>query len=290
MYKLRFFSSFGPSLECKNILERLCETHLLNEYGKDKKIFITNGDDYTHVVILNIAMPVIPSHIPKKNVIGFAFEPIQYLGLTPWFIEYAKNNIGKYLIGDKGNLPEPFLEHYAYMWHITPLKEIPIKTNTISIMVSQKYDMTGHKYRHELTKRILNENLPVDIYGRGCKMYPNTFKQLKGEFSEIEPYKTYDFHIVIENTQSNHYFSEKLTNTLLCGATPVYLGCKNIDNYFPEQIISLSGEVNKDIELIKNIINNPGLYKKCIDIGKVKQRISLIQNIEHLFSDNFPVS
>ena len=68
MYKLRFFSSFGPSLECKNILERLCETHLLNEYGKDKKIFITNGDDYTHVVILNIAMPVIPSHIPKKNV------------------------------------------------------------------------------------------------------------------------------------------------------------------------------------------------------------------------------
>ena len=49
-------------------------------------------------------MPRIPAHIPKKNVIGLAYEPIFYLGLTEQFIEYAKANIGTYYIGDKGVL------------------------------------------------------------------------------------------------------------------------------------------------------------------------------------------
>ena len=33
--------------------------------------------------------------------------------------------------------------------------------------------------------------------------------QLKGDFVNHEPYLDYNFHIAIENIQSNHYFSEK---------------------------------------------------------------------------------
>ena len=128
--RIRIFSSFGKSENCKDIYERLCESHLLDNYGPNNEIYITNDDDYTHVLILNTAMPQIPSHIPKKNVIGLAFEPVVYLGLTNEFVEYAKNNIGKYFIGDKMGLPEPFIEHFSYMWHNPPLKYKPIKKKT----------------------------------------------------------------------------------------------------------------------------------------------------------------
>jgi hypothetical protein len=176
------------------------------------KDIITINDDYTHAIIINTAMPVL-KNIPKENVIGLAFEPVQFLGLTQQFIEYAKKYIGKYLIGDRINLPPLFVEHYGYMWHITPLTYLPQKKNIMSIMISQKNSAKGHIYRHELVQKILSSNLPIDIYGRGC-IYYNAIKdsRLKGTFENNEPYESYQFHICIENFRASHYFSEKITN------------------------------------------------------------------------------
>lgn len=283
MYRIRFFSSFGDSSKCKEIYERLCQVKLIPDYGENNRIYITNDDDYTHVIILNTAMPDI-SHIPKTNVIGLAFEPIQFLGLTQQFVSYAEKYIGRYLIGNKYNLPSPFTEHYGYMWHTPPLENVPSKNKTISLMVSDNQLMPGHKYRHEMVKRILTENLPIDIYGRGCKMYNEYSSQLKGTFEGKEPYLDYKFHIAIENVQSNHYFSEKITDTLLCGTTPIYLGCQNIDNYFPGSIIKLTGDIENDIQLLKDIIQDPDRYQKNIMVDSVKDKISLIKNIDNVFA------
>jgi hypothetical protein len=284
MYKIKFFSSFCDSANCKEVFERLCEMKVFTDKGLCKDIQITLGEDYTHVIILNTAMPVIPAHIPKQNVIGLAFEPLIYLNLTKNFVDYAVKNIGKYFIGDKLNLPNPFIEHYSYMWHVTPLKHIPIKMNKMSIMISMKYHTFGHKYRHELTSRILSEKLPIDIYGRGCKAYNVDSPHLKGEFDNIEPYESYDFHIAIENVESNHYFSEKITNPLLNGTTPIYWGCKNIESYFPNEVIRLIGNVEQDIRLIKDILENPEKYKRHIDLEKIKTEIYLLQNLENIFT------
>ena len=290
MYVLKFYCSYSSGDIFKEIYERLCETQNLDYYGEGKKVHITNGDDYTHIIIINTAMPEIPNNIPKENVIGLAFEPFPYLGLSATFIEYATKYIGKYYIGDKKNLPECFKEHYAYMPHITPLKIIPNKTKTMSLIFSNKSDLNGHKYRHTLVKRILDENLPVDIYGRGCRLYENynmkSHPQLKGTFNKLEPYENYKYHIAIENIQSNHYFSEKITNTLLCETIPIYLGCKNINSYFPEQVIHLTGDVDKDILMISSILENPENHTKVIDVFKIKQTIGLIQNIDNVFDNS----
>jgi len=288
-YCIKFFDSTTKSDVYKEIYERLCETHLLDFYGPDKRVHITAGDDYTHVIIVNTAMPPIPPHIPKQNVIGLAFEPLPYLGLTKAFVNYAQKHIGTYYIGDKQGLPSCFTEQYAYMFHVTPLKSIPDKPKIISMIFSTKSNLDGHKYRHTLVKRILDDNLPIDIYGRGCRLYENYqmkhHSQLKGNFDNYEPYLDYQFHIAIENIQSNHYFSEKITNALLCGSIPVYLGCKNIESYFPEQSLVLTGRVETDITLIKNILREPEKYRKEINVPKVKQTIGLIQNIDVVFNN-----
>jgi hypothetical protein len=283
-FRIRIFSSFGDSVKCKEIYERLCESTKLENYGPNKEIYITNDDDYTHVLILNTAMPNIPSHIPKQNVVGLAFEPIVFLGLTQEFLNYAIKNIGKYFIGDTMGLPLPFTEHFSYMWHNPPPKTSPVKTKLISMMVSEKASQDGHKYRHQLIHQILQTNLPIDIYGRGCQYYKHLNDQrIKGEFNESEPYDDYHFHICIENCQSNHYFSEKIMNPLLAETVPVYQGCRNIDSYFPGMVISITGNISSDIEMLRQIVFNSQQYKKEIDLGYVKNVVYLLRNIKSIY-------
>jgi hypothetical protein len=222
-----------------------------HDYGPD--YIFTNNDDYTHAVIINTAMPKLA--VSKENVIGLAFEPIEYLGLTKEFIEYAGKYIGKYFIGTKYNLPEPFIEYFSFMWHCTPItREIINKTKIMSIIFSEKQNAPGHKYRYELIQKILETNLPIDIYGRGCNILKHVNdERLKGTFSEMEPYIDYKYHIAIENFRHQSYISEKFMNALICKCIPVYYGAYNIDAYFPKSCIKLSGNIIDDIKLISEI-------------------------------------
>lgn len=272
MIKIKCFSSFCDSEHCKRDLIKLYRLNDDSDYSN--KYIFTSDDNYTHAIIINIAMPDLK--IPKENVIGLAWEPLPFLRLSPQFIEYAKKYIGKYFIGTKDNLPEPFIEHYAYIWH-DPLQDyIPTKNRLMSIMVSQKNYAPGHQYRHQLVKRILSENLPIDIWGRGCQYYGND-DRIKGEFGHLssEPYENYKFHICIENFVTPHYFSEKITNTLLSSTTPIYLGCENIDQYLPDSVIKLTGNVNNDIKLLKNICENPEKYNIKIDANRVREIVHI---------------
>jgi hypothetical protein len=283
--KIRFFSSFCDTENCKNVYERLCETHLNPLYGTN--FVFTVGDDYTHAIIINTAMPKL--HIAKSNVIGLAFEPPLFLRLTQEFVNYAEKSIGKYFIGEIHdsfkNAVTVFREKYAFMWHITPLTYVPTKTRLISVMVSNRNDAVGHKYRHKLVQAILRTGLPVDIYGRGCQFYDRTNdSRIKGEFTELEPYESYAFHICIENFQTNHYFSEKITNALLCGTVPVYLGCRSIEEYFNNSVVLMSGVIEKDMVLLEELCVNPEKFRKAIDVREVKKRISLTENLGDLFA------
>ena len=283
MIKIRIFCSFAsPGSDCS---KPFIETSELKDDPEYNTVYcFTNDDDYTHAILLNTPMPELK--IPKENVIGLAFEPIQFLGLTPQFVDYAQKYIGKYFIGSKGDLPAPFMEHFAYMWHITPLKEVKQeKTNLMSIMISNKLQAEGHKYRHVLANKILESNLPIDIYGHGCKYYWKTSdNRLKGEFKDqrlmLEDYK---YHICIENYESSHYFSKNIMDTLLYNTVPIYMGCVNIDTYFPQNVIHLTGDVEKDWKLLKDICNYPDKYSRKINIDEVKHTISIKRLIENNF-------
>ena len=132
MIVVKFFSDFCTSEQC--IQEFSSLSRFLNLNFEDK-IRFTTQEDYTHVVILNRATPSLEK-IPKKNVLGLACEPVQFLNLYNGFIDYAKEKIGIYYIGEKGNLPEPFVEHHGFMYfqYNAVIKEIPLKTKLMSII------------------------------------------------------------------------------------------------------------------------------------------------------------
>lgn len=278
---IRFFSDFENSINLKKTIENMNDCKNVNYKG----ITITSGDDYTHVVIFNKGMPNI-SHIPKENVLGFALEPLPFLYLSESFIEYAQKYIGKYFIGDKLNLPDPFIESNAYLWYNLQNAPELDKTKRMSIMISQKQVAPGHEHRHQLVREILSRNLPVDIYGRGCAFYKDIDdSRLKGEFeNSLVMFQNYEYSICIENFCSNHYFSEKVIDPLLCNTIPIYLGCVNIESYFPGQTICLSGELQQDIQLITDILSYPEKYRKWTDVPLVKSKIFLLKHIQKLFS------
>jgi hypothetical protein len=276
MIKIKCFSSFCSSEHCKDVFERICHSDLFNYYNQD--YIFTNNDDYTHAIIINTIMPDLS--IPKENVLGLAFEPYPFLNITNEFIEYAKNHIGKYYIGDCNDLPNPFIEHFGYMWHSPNQKNITFKPNLMSIVLSDKNYAPGHKYRHEIVKYIINHKLPIDIYGYGSNMYQ--YDRIKGSFEGSEPYETYMFSICIENFQCKHYFSEKIIDPMLLNCNPIYLGCENIDSYL-ENIIHLTNDFEKDIELIIKILKNPNFFYRKTYTLKNKNSVNLIHQLPHLF-------
>lgn len=277
-YIIKIFCPFAPSKNCKEVYEKINYAIDIDFYGKNKKVYITDDEDYTHAIIINTHMPNLK--IPKENVIGLAFEPVQFLGLSTIFIQYAQKHIGKYYIGDKNNLPDPFIEHFGYMWHSRPPKDITYKPSLMSIVLSNKQSAPGHKYRHELVKKIIELRLPIDIYGHGSKNY--SYDRIKGSFNDAEPYENYSFSICIENYECNHYFSEKIITPILYNCMPIYVGCKNIDSYL-DNVIKLSSNIDKDILLIKDILMNPNNYYKKTYTEKHIKAVNLIENIEKLY-------
>jgi hypothetical protein len=69
----------------------------------------------------------------------------------------------------------------------------------------------------------------------------------------------------------------------LCSTTPIYWGCENIESYFPGNTIILSGSVDTDMEIIKNVLLNPSKYKKQIDVDFIKNEMNLLKNLDKVF-------
>jgi len=284
--RIKFFSDFCSSESCKEQYETLCKVNKMENYGPNKYLYITLNHTYTHVILLNC--PIIPNiSVPPERVLGLAFEPIPYLRLSYDFIRFADKFVGLYYIGHKHpNLTSSFFkEHHGYMWHTSHPQQIPKEKNaqnTISIIISNKLQAPGHTYRHKLASFILINNLAIDIWGNGTAPYAKRFPNhanIKGSFKDKEPYEPYALSICIENYQHPHYFSEKISNCFICNTTPIYLGCTEIETYFPGQIIHLSGNIKQDCALLVDVSKNPTKYIREIKHEENDNVLNLLKNL-----------
>ena len=287
--RIKIYSDFCTSETCKQKYETMCKVHEMNNYGPDKYLNITTGNTYTHAILLNC--PIVPDiSVPPDCVLGLAFEPIPYLRLSYDFIDFADKHVGTYYIGHKHpNLTNPlFKEHHGFMWHTDhppePARETMIKNskNVISLIISKKLQAPGHVYRHKLAIFILTNNLPVDIWGNGTAKYSEKFlnkKNIKGPFKDKEPYEPYSLSICIENHRHPHYFSEKISNCFVCNTTPIYLGCTQIEPYFPNQVVHLSGNLQEDSALLMEISKNPSNYIREIKPKENDNVLNLMKNL-----------
>jgi len=131
------------------------------------------------------------------------------------------------------------------------------KTEWVSILLSEKDTMPGHKLRHEIADKFGDS---IDVF-RGI---PN----------KIEALASYKYSIIIESESAPYYFTEKLVDCLSIGTVPIYWGTPGLDKFFDTKGIIQVWNL-KDIELAlymtnqrdylsreKHILNNIKLARK----------------------------
>ncbi|MBK5114341.1 MAG: hypothetical protein JJE41_12000 [Candidatus Heimdallarchaeota archaeon] len=131
---------------------------------------------------------------------------------------------------------------------ITPKEQkIYKKSKLISIIASGKKETKGHKLRHKVIKDIKKKfpNL-LDVYGRG-------YNEIE---SKLIGLTDYSFHIVIENSKKDYWFTEKLIDCFATGTVPLYWGCPSIGKFFDEKGIITFHTEKQLYEIVKTLNQN----------------------------------
>ncbi len=120
------------------------------------------------------------------------------------------------------------------------------KTKMLSVFCSAKQLSPDHKLRFKFVKAL------KEHFGDRLDWYGNGVKSLTEKWDGIAPYK---YHIVLENQSRNNIITEKLYDSFLALAYPIYCGAQNVGDYFKSDsltqidMMDLNGAIEK-IELL----------------------------------------
>lgn len=121
------------------------------------------------------------------------------------------------------------------------------KTKLISVISSNKAYTKGHQQRIDFVQKLkAHFGDQMDVFGRG-------FNGFDDKWDVVAPYK---YHIAIENSSFDDYWTEKLADSYIGGAYPIYYGCKNVNEYFAKNALTVIDiyDVDKSIQLIEEVI------------------------------------
>ena len=161
----------------------------------------------------------------------------------------------------------------------------PEKTKLISVVSSTKAFTKGHVDRIRFVERLKERyGDKIDVFGRG-------YNGFEDKCDVITPYK---YHIVIENSRAKYYWTEKLSDSFICESYPIYYGCTNINEYFPDgsystiDINDFDGAVKVIDELLANDVYEKAkpLLKECKD--KVLDEYNLFNYLARIMDDMDP--
>lgn len=145
-------------------------------------------------------------------------------------------------------------------------KSQPQKNKLISVITSDKTFTQGHLDRLRFVEKLQNHyGDQIDVFGRG-------YHDFADKWDVLSPYK---YHIAIENSSSNYYWTEKLSDCYLANTYPLYYGCKNIKEYFPENALTILDIHNfeQSVDRIDKVIANGIFDKQQAELSHCKKLV-----------------
>jgi len=132
------------------------------------------------------------------------------------------------------------------------------KEYSITSIVGGKKMCSNHPLRHLLIDKVNDvTNIPVNLYNSVNKPYVGV-KNLKTIQSKTYKNEVFysQFHIAIENTTQDNWFTEKLIDCFQSKTVPIYIGCPNIGDFFDVNGIIHATDLDDLIEKCKSINEN----------------------------------
>lgn len=169
--------------------------------------------------------------------------------------------------------PKARLFHFPNTW----IKDYVFKEKefSVSTIVGGKNfaGLEGHALRHELWRHREQITIPKRFYLSGSAKHSHSFvKFTEADYTNelvLGPSKQplFDsmFHIAIENTSINNFFTEKLIDCFQTKTVPIYYGCPNIGEYFNKAGMFCVNDLTRIIDTCNYLIN-PTIYNLMLPV------------------------
>lgn len=117
----------------------------------------------------------------------------------------------------------------------------------ISFLCGVKNFLPGHTLRHKIFRNI-------------CEINPNslTLKLNMTVDKKEKIFETSQYSIIVENSQYENYFTEKIVDCLITKTIPLYWGCPNIGDFFNAKGIITFKTIDELFKKIQNL--TPEVY------------------------------
>ena len=218
------------------------------------KIEYVRGQDNYEGITLFTDQFLTPNNIKSRYKIGWLLETREINPTSYTQFESYMNSFDFVLTHDKELLskyPEKTkFTIFGGTWIKTNNYGLHSKNKSISMIYSNKTLLKGHRLRHEIANTVQG----IDLYGKGTTR-PIKYKE--------EALLDYRYSIVIENSKTDNYFTEKLIDCLLVGTIPIYWGCPNIDQFFDTEGMILINSLEDLQEVLGNL--NESYYISKLD-------------------------
>jgi hypothetical protein len=161
------------------------------------------------------------------------------------------------------------------------ISHTPVKTKSISSVITRlnsddiNPEGNSYKYRYDLNNFLYEKAPFIDFYS-GWGEITDPYKK-----SSVKDYR---FSIAIENQITKNWITEKFFDSILYNTIPIYFGCTNIKELYPENGYFLFEDITnheKCLNLINEIENNSKeIYEEMLpELLKIKQRYFEEHNI-----------
>lgn len=144
--------------------------------------------------------------------------------------------------------------------------EPPAKKAAISVVLSRKSQLPKHRSRLafvEAAKKRLGDRFHV--FGRG-------FQDIRDKSEAIGPFA---YHLVLENNDIEHFWTEKTADAYLGWSLPIFSGCPNLGDYFPpNSFIPLDiSRADIAIDALERILEEAPYASRLPEIREARMRL-----------------
>ncbi|NLW90455.1 MAG: transferase [Syntrophomonadaceae bacterium] len=144
------------------------------------------------------------------------------------------------------------------------------KSKLLSVVTSSKTHTPGHRKRLELVERLKQHfGDRIDVYGKGVR-------EIEDKWDALADYK---YHIALENSYLPHYWTEKLADSYLAGAYPIYYGCPNLRDYFSPNAFTRIDVNNPEVAI--------ATIENCIASNKYENSLEAIRAARNQVLDEY---
>ena len=143
--------------------------------------------------------------------------------------------------------------------------------NAISVITSDKIISKSHFTRFRFVQELSQIMGPeLKIYGRGINPVPDKYEVLS----------KFRYHLALENSVQDDYWSEKLADPILALNKVFYYGASNVNKYFAKEVVEMI-DINDPQKVAKQIlesINNNSWEADLEYIRNAKEKVLLDYN------------